>query len=177
MLEKLRESKNQTITPLYRISDNSGTLNNRWTLKAVQLYSINHLTTMVSKDLDIIAINMLMATIAIRTWYKPKSATPVCRVISNSGLSVANIAKSVKPNSDQNKLSRLLSKLQKRMFGKLWHIHCTVSQLHYYTFTYWPLAWLQCAWIFKWRSKQWIDWPTDRQTQMDRQAHSQTDNL
>ena len=103
-------------------------------LKAVQLHSMKYLTTMVSKDLVIIAISILMATTAIRTWYKPNSATPVCRVIWNSGLSISNVSKSVKPNSDQNKLSRLLSTLQNTMFGKIFTC-CTVSELNYYTCT------------------------------------------
>ena len=85
MLEKLRESKNQTITPLYRISDNSGTLNNRWTLKAVQLYSIHHLTTTVLSVRFGVGVSLLLAP-ARADKRGPKASLPL---VENAGIQPA----------------------------------------------------------------------------------------
>lgn len=66
--------------------------------------SKNLLTAIASKDLVIIAMSMLIATMTVISWNKPKRVRPVVDVIPKTLLLVSNDFSSVKPNTDQNRL-------------------------------------------------------------------------
>ena len=78
-------------------------------------YCLFHiLTAIASKDLVIIAISMLIATIQTTNRKNPNRTLPVSLVMSNSLLSVLNEDSSVRPKTEKNRLAKMLCALKKQ---------------------------------------------------------------